>query len=375
MSSVIDESSVTFNRFNPKEKLKKRRILIRPYTYLTDSIGKDSLKMSILLSLQILMLLITRSYQAVFVILASVSASIIANFINYYLQSSFEIEDHFSFSISFVQGVIVGMLLPQNYPPVTVFFATLFTMLIVKYMFGGYAHAWVNPSVCAVAVMWIIGSSLFPDYLVNYDLLSMRNPSQIMIEGGVFPVYKFDSVITDFLNNTIFGVLKFSLPEGYVSLFWDTGSVIPAFRFNLLTLLSSIVIFNDDIVKYFISIAFLLVYMILVRYISPLFFGAMDIKGDILLALLTGGTLFASTFVIGWYGTNPMTIPGKLIYGSLAGISCFFISGCGTSPCGMVFTVVTVNIISVVIQQIETQYDRKRLEKVIAKREALENVN
>ena len=101
----------------------------------------------------------------------------------------------------------------------------------------------------------------------------------------------------------------------------------------------------------------------------------MEIKGDILLALLTGGTLFVSTFVIGWYGTNPLTIPGKIIYGVFAGFASFFISGCGTSPCGMVFTVITVNIVSVVIQQIEADYDKKRLEKVMAKREALENGN
>ncbi len=362
-------------KVNEKTSLKKekvKRILVRPYTYLTDSIGDDSVKMIFLLSLQILMLFFTRTYDSLFVILAAVMGSVCANLISIYVYDAFQLEDNFQIPISIIQGIVTGMFLPGDYPPFTVFFVTLFVMLFAKHLFGGFACAWVNPSICAVLVLWIIGSRIFPDFLVTHDLISSRNPSQFMIENGVFPIYRLDPVITETLNNTVFGLFKVSIPEGYVSLLWDTGSSIPAFRFNLISMLSSIVIFSDELSKGLSSLAFLVMYALLVRFAFPLMFGFSDVKGDVLLSLLTGGTLFCCTFVIGWYGTNPMTIGGKVIYGSLAGIFALLVAGCGTSPSGMIFTVMIVNILSVFIQQFEVRYDRKRMERLMEKRMAAE---
>lgn len=359
-----------------KTKLSRpKKTLIRPYTYISDSIGADSLKMCILLALQIVMLFVTKSYHAIFVILSSLSASILAEFIDRQFQNTIGDKDSFSLRISIVQGLITGFLLPENYPVLTVFFVTLFTMLVIKYMFGGYARAWVNPCIASVAILWVIGSRLFPDFLVTYDVLMMRNPSQILIESGSFPLIRFDTSITDALNNSVFRLFKVSIPEGYVSLFWDTGSSIPAFRFNLLTLISSIVLFGDNYVKSLIAFSFCAFYFTLVRFLSPFFFQSGQIFGDVLLAFLTSGTLFFATFIVGWYGTAPGTLAGKLIYGSIAGISAFFIAGPGTSPVGMVFTVFVSNVASIVIRQFEARNDRIRTEKLLVKREGAVNAD
>ncbi|MGP1496121.1 MAG: RnfABCDGE type electron transport complex subunit D [Treponema sp.] len=353
-----------------KEKVKK--ILVRPFTYLTDSIGEESLKMLFLLFLQVAMLFFTRTYASLFVILSAAMGSVCASLISIYVYDAFQLEDNFQIPISIIQGIVTGMFIPGDYPPFTVFFVTLLVMLFAKHLFGGFACAWVNPSICAVLVLWIIGSRIFPDFLVTQDLISSRNPSQFMIENGVFPIYKLDPMITEALNNTVFAIFKVSIPEGYVSLLWDTGSSIPAFRFNFLSMLSSIVIFSDELSKGLSSFAFLVVYTLLVRFVFPLMFGFPEVRGDVLLSLLTGGTLFCCTFVIGWYGTNPMTIGGKILYGSLAGLFALLVAGCGTSPSGMVFTVMIVNIISVFIQQFEMRYDRKRMERLMEKRMASE---
>ncbi len=358
-----------------KNKNKPRNILVRPYTYITQSVGTDSLKMCVLLLIQVILLLVSASYKAVFVILTSLASSVIADILDKKFQNKAEASDAFSIQISAVQGLIIGFLLPESYPLVTVFFVTLFTMGVYKYMFGGYSRAWLNPSIVTVLILWTIGSRFFPDFLVSYDILSMRNPSQLLIESGAFPNMKFDTQITDVLNNSVFSLFKVSVPEGYVSMFWDTGSVIPAFRFNFLTIISSIVLFGDDYVKGIIAACFLGVYFLLIRYISPLFFGTFQIKGDIVLALLTSGTLFFATFIIGWYGTAPATVPGKIITGVLAGIAAFFIAGPGTSPVGLVFTVMISNIFSLVIKQFEEHNDRIRIEKLIQRKEALVNAD
>ena len=191
----------------------------------------------------------------------------------------------------------------------------------------------------------------------------MRNPSQTLIENGTIVQYAFDTEITDALNGSIFRLFKVSIPNGYVSLFWDNQSIIPAFRFNFITLVSSVILFAGNLIKCVIPGFFLVVYLALVRFVSPVICNGVAFQGDILLALLTGGTIFFAVFVLSWYGTIPISTTGKIIYGILSGVTAFFIAGPGTSPCGLIFTVLISNIFSIVIQQWENRRNRIFLKK------------
>ena len=84
-----------------------------------------------------------------------------------------------------------------------------------------------------------------------------------------------------------------------------------------------------------------------------------------LLALLTGGTLFCTLYVLAWYGTLPVTLPGKIIYGLFSGAAAFFIMGGGTSPVGYVYTILIMNMVSPVIQVIEERHVFSSLQKNI----------
>lgn len=342
---------------------KQKKVLIRPFLYINHSVGWNAIKIAILLGIQIILLICTKSWSALAVVcsgaLGSFCADVISNRITRY-----HIQDHYNIIISIDQGIIAGMLIPQTFSPIAVFLLTICVMLIAKHFFGGFSYAWANPSIFCVLVLWIVGYELFPQFGVSSDILAMRNPSQLLIENGYFPVYKFDSSLTETLNNSIFSVFKVSIPEGYISMFWDTQSIIPAFRFNFITLVSSLILFSDNFVKVIIPGCFLFVYLMLVRFVSPIFYSGVPFQGDMLLALLTSGTLFCAVFLIPWYGTVPVTITGKIIYGVSSGIIAFFINGCGTSPCGTVATVLLANIVSIIIQQYENHADRLRVTKM-----------
>lgn len=339
-----------------------RKVLVRPFKYITDSVALEATKMIVLLLLQVVLLFISKSYNSLLIVLAAVIGSLGADFFSHRLFHN-EDNDEYSFIVSAAHGMITGLLIPSTYSPVTVVIATFFTMLIVKHFFGGFSYAWVNPAVFTVIVLWIIGARLFPSYLVNMDILSLRNPSQTLIENGTLPQYAFDPEITDALNASVFRLFKVSIPNGYVSLFWDNQSLIPAFRFNFITLLSSVVLFAGNFVKCVIPGIFLFVYILLVRFVSPLICNGVAFQGDMLLALLTGGTIFFAVFVLSWYGTVPISLSGKIIYGFFAGVAAFLIAGPGTSPCGLIFTVLVSNIFSIVIQQWESRRDRISLRK------------
>ena len=234
-------------------------------------------------------------------------------------------------------------------------------MIIFKYIFEDTENFWINIISVSIIIAFFIGRNYFPDYQITTDLFTTKNPSVALINNGVFPVYDFDSYVTGWLNSEIFSKCKVTLPHGLISMLWDTHSIIPAFRFNLLTVIASIVLFCDNSFTALIPAIFLTVYAILVRLFFPLMTGGEFNQGDIILALFTSGTLFVAVFMLQWFGTHPMTIVGKIIYSFFAGIVAFFIVGCGTSPIGMIYVVIICNILNLMIRSIE----ENRMDKIM----------
>ena len=84
-----------------------------------------------------------------------------------------------------------------------------------------------------------------------------------------------------------------------------------------------------------------------------------------LLAFCTGGTLFIAFFILGWFGTTPLTPAGKCAYGATGGLLMFFICGGGTSSAGALFTVIILNVLSPAMQYIEDVFYGIRLNKIL----------
>ena len=327
-------------------KLQKKLQNINPYVYVRPSISAVTYRILILLLIQMLMLVLTKSYAAVILIGTTTLGGIAAASLNYL----FYHEKPFQFLNIIMQGLFIGFLLPQEFPIVVAFFITFFTLVISRCIFFKSVNCWIN--ICCVAVMiaWFIGRQYFPEFIITKDLISLKNSSVYLLQNGSFPVYSFDSVITAFLNEKIFSIFKVTIPEGFISLLWDTNSSIPAFRFNLLTIISSVVIFADNAFSFIIPTLMLFVYAVLIRLFGTAFFGGSFNQGDIILAFLTSGTLFCSIFLIQWYGTVPIYLSGKIILGILAGIFAFLVTGVGTSPIGMVYTVLITNFANIFIR-------------------------
>ena len=345
---------------NNKDKLQEKQVSLKPYVYERPSISAVSIKIMILLSLQIIMLFITKSYNAVIVVACSTIGALLASLIHYF----FVKKQKFLSLTSIIQGMIIGMLLPESYPPVTVLFISFITLIIFNYIFETSENFWINIISVSVIIAYFIGKNYFPDFLITSDMFSMKNPSVSLINNGVFPVYYLDASITTFLNSNILDKIKVSLPQGILSMLWDTQSIIPAFRFNLLTIIASIVLFSDNSFSILIPSIFLVVYALLVRMFFPFMAGGEFNQGDIVLALLTSGTLFTAVFMIQWFGTHPMSAVGKIIYAIFGGILAFIITGCGTSPIGMVYVIIICNVLNLLIRQFEEKYMNSRIRKM-----------
>lgn len=348
-------------KHNTKEKSKL--LFIKPFIYKRPSISSVIIRMLILLSVQVFMLLFTKSYSAFGVVISAVLGAICAASINYLIYH----EQPFHVMSIITQGMIIGLMLPESYPLVIVFFISLTSLVISRCLIFKGINSWINASIIAILIAWLVGNTYFPPFTITADLVPLRNSSLYLIQNGSFPTYSFDSSITSFLNSTIFAWFKITVPEGYISLLWDSHSIIPAFRFNIITIISSIIIFSDNSFSGIIPSLFLIVYGILVRLFAPMMFGGYFNQGDIILAILSSGTLFCATFLIQWYGTIPSTVTGKIILGITSGILAFFIIGCGTSPIGVAYTVLLTNIVSMFIKAFEEKQNLISTVKVINK--------
>ena len=329
----------------------RKRILQSPFIYVSSSTRTVLSVMICLLIPQLVMLFLTQSYASLCVLLSAVLASLLAEAF-YHLKKR---TSSVMLLIALLQGLLVGFLLPSSYPPVAVFFITFCAMLIGKYAFEGFAASWVNPVALAVAAAYFIYACPFPPFAVDLSILREKNAALSLIREGVFPISSLDSTVTDFLNRNVFRHFGMEIPDGYVTLFWDSGSPIPAFRFNLLNLLASLFLFSGDMVGFLIPAAFCFSYGLLIRFAPLSVLTGTQLYGDIFLAFLTSGVLFSTLFILQWFGTVPYTTWGKLFYGLCAGLFSYLILGYGTSSIGYVFVVLIMNFISIFIQSFETR--------------------
>lgn len=330
-------------------KQKYKFLTLAPFSYSIPSVG-TSTKLAICMFIpQIVLLILSNSFLSVMQILITILASVCADMFFSFIKKKSLVPS----IIVYFQGLLIGMFVPEGYSLFSLFFITLISLFVFSYMFGGFAQSWGNPIAITVILLYLIGTQFFPDFTVTASHLQNPNLGQQLVNDGLIPKLSCDGNITNFLNSKIFKYAGVALPEGYVSIFWDTGSLIPAFRFNLATLISTLVLISFGALKCLIPVVYLVTYAILVRIFGLFPFGGMLNQGDILIAIFSSGTIISAFFLLQWAGTTPLSIIGKIIYGIIGGVLAFTIIGCGTSPIGSMFVILITNLISPLIQFIE----------------------
>jgi len=253
-------------------------------------------------------------------------------------------------------GLLVGMFLPSAFNPLLAFAVAFTGILTARVLFGGQGSFWMNPVAVAVCIAYISQPSAFPPALVSADGFRTVGDAFGALKLDHFAMIPSDQTVTGTLNSGLLGSLGIRLPEGYVTLFLDAPSPIPAFRYNGWILLSSIVLFSMEIINWIVPACFLATYGLCVWFFSLLPFTSAFFGGDILFAFLTSGTLFAAFYLLPEYATLPRTRFGKAVSGVIAGLAAFLICGPGGSAAGSAFAVVLVNALNPVIEYLENRH-------------------
>ncbi|HQF72352.1 MAG TPA: RnfABCDGE type electron transport complex subunit D [Treponemataceae bacterium] len=323
---------------------------LSPFLVTRPTISHMSLITALTLTPHILAMVLQHDYRSLVSISVAIAGSVAAELSVSWNRRNETLGD----GTAILTGLLTGFLLPYTLGPFMVFFVSFSGSLVSRAVFGGTGAYWMNPAAVAVCLGYLSQGDLFPPYLVTPESVSAAGDAFGALKIDQFPRIPADTAITDFLNKSLLNRSGISLPEGYITLFWNSPSTIPAFRYNILTLVASIALLSLKIIDWIVPAVFLATYGACVYLFTPVS-GAMPnpLSGDILFAVLTGGILFTAFYLLPEFSTVPRTRVGKLVSGLLAGLICFLLCGPGGSPAGAVFTVISVNPLATIIEYLE----------------------
>jgi len=210
-----------------------------------------------------------------------------------------------------VTGVLLAYCLPSTTPLWVVAIGGVFSIVVVKQLFGGIGQNFINPALAGRA--FLLAS--YPVQLSNWvvDGVSQATPLTALKENGSEFVPNMLDAFIGHIGGCIGEVSAIALIIGFIYL----------------------------LVKKVITIRIPLVYILTV-FVLSLILGREG--SNPIYELLTGGLLLGAFFMATDYTTSPMTPLGQIIMGLGCGILTFVIRMYGGYPEGVSYSILIMNL-------------------------------
>lgn len=213
-----------------------------------------------------------------------------------------------------VTGLLVGLNMPVSINPFIAAFGSVVAIVVVKQMFGGLGHNFVNPALAARIVLMIS----FPTQMTawTYPFGYIRSLDGVTAATPLATVSDADAPgVMDLLMGLRSGCLG------------ETCAVA--------LIIGGLYLIARKVITPTIPIAYLGTVAVLTFVLGE----------DPIFHLLTGGLLLGAIFMATDYVTSPMTTSGKIIFGIGCGIITVVIRLYGALPEGVSFSIILMNIL------------------------------
>jgi electron transport complex protein RnfD len=220
--------------------------------------------------------------------------------------------------------MVFCLLLPNQIHPLYAVAGSFFAIAVVKHSFGGLGSNWLNPALGG----WLFARLAWPDAFAKALAGSPLSIIAANLSGGAVhdaPMNMLrmsgavsaagsplDAAVTSFFNNTVFQLTSAELPAGYMDLLFSRAPGIIADRGLAALLAGSIIIIAFRISCSWSAAVFLAVFGFLVWYLGGLPFEGVLWNGDVLFALLSGGTLVTAFILAADPASGVKSKPGIL---------------------------------------------------------------
>jgi len=237
-------------------------------------------------------------------------------------------------------AMVLVLLLPNQTHPMHAALGAAFAMAVVKHSFGGLGSNWMNPA---------LGGWLFVRF--SWPAAFARAPSAAgYLEAAGSPA---DSAVREFLNRAVFSRLGAELPAGYIDVFWLGSPGIIADRAVLSLLLLVAAVFAFRASRWRASVAYLAVFAFLARMVGDLPYEGRLWEGDVLLALLSGGTLVTAFVLVAEPGGGAKSSAGAVALAVFAAVASAAFRFPGGELYGGFFAVALANALAPLLRRLE----------------------
>ncbi|GHV30983.1 hypothetical protein AGMMS4952_18830 [Spirochaetia bacterium] len=327
-------------------------LLQKPQVNLIRSSSTRMWLVSLCAGITILQSALTDAFSSLFIALAAVSGALLTEFLiddismRRFIREGGRSRENQSGTYrdgsAITSALVLTLLLPNTIHPLFAFLGAVFAMLALKHSFGGLGTNWVNPALGAWLFIRFSWPGSFSAALMEFSPDVLAANLQPVVSAG-----SFDAYWTSLLNRTIFSLTSSELPGGYIGLLVYSGTGIIADRGVLALLAGTIIITAGQVSRFWIPLAYLGVYSLLVRFAGG---------GDMLFGLFSGGTLAAAFILASDPATGPKSSAGLLIAAFLGGILNFVFRYLGFEPYGAFFAVTVLNALTPLFRYFETRF-------------------
>ncbi|MGN0194750.1 MAG: RnfABCDGE type electron transport complex subunit D [Pseudoramibacter sp.] len=221
-----------------------------------------------------------------------------------------------------VTGILLAFNLPIQAPWWMCVVGCVFAIVVVKQLFGGLGHNFVNPALAGRAFLlssWpthMTGTA----YIPLTDTVTSATPLGILKEGG--NLAKLPSDLNMFLGlHGVYGAI------GEIS--------------ALALLIGGVYLLIRKVINWRIPV----IYIGTVAILSPLF------KQDPIFMICSGGLMLGAIFMATDYVTSPTTAKGQVIYAIGCGLMTMFIRMFGGYPEGVSYSILLMNVATPLIER------------------------
>lgn len=265
---------------------------------------------------------------SLFVLLISIAAAVMTEFIITRLQGRFTLTD----GSAFLTGMLIGMNMPPAVPGFIPVLASVFAIAVVKQTFGGLGRNWMNPA---------LAGRVFVLFSWTNQMTTWSQPRQtelVRLMGGT----SLDAVsgATPLSQGPEF----FLESGGYWDLFIGNIPGCIGEVSALLLIIGFLYLVIRGIVSLPISITYLFSFGLLTWVFGGIPNGGGWFSGDVFFHLLSGGLILGALFMATDLVTSPVTVQGMIIYGVGAGVLTFIIRFFGGFPEGVSLAIILMNI-------------------------------
>jgi electron transport complex protein RnfD len=216
-----------------------------------------------------------------------------------------------------VTGVLLAYNLPVSIPLWQAAFGSMFAIVVVKQLFGGIGQNFANPAITARIVMLVAFSGTMTSWTFP-DATSTATPLVLLFKGELSSLPSYTDMLLGLRGGCLGETCTIALLAG--------GIYLIARR----------------VISWHTPVAFIgtVLLMSLIFDKAPLY------------QLMSGGLIIGAFFMATDYSTTPSTKWGKIIFGVGCGLITVLIRFWGTSPEGVSYSILLMNIFTPYISRL-----------------------